>query len=484
MFMCKRIISFLFSALRIPFLLVLIILDLQCGLVFALSINKTGNNTGTVIVKNLNFRSLPDGNSKILGKMNQGTVVKILERKDKWLKIFHNGQTGYISSQASFVRLQSVDATEQVTYKKDVCGQIENYKKKAESIGFEIKKGTLLVDRFSQKENTIINSLNETDEELNNTKQRISALTAGIQIIDKKICANTQKAEKLTQEIETGEQYALKRIVALYKLAYLGRMQVVAFSDSMFDLFQKKRALECILLYDENFLHSLKGKKSNLIQINNSLESQKITKGSIEKEFEKQVQAMIRQRAKRSMLLADIQKKKTFQLAAIESLKTAAKDLDLTIKSLKESFERPAREDLTIPSFESLKGFLNMPVTGKIISFFGPFKNKKFNVVNFQNGVDIKAKRGEPIRAVYNGRILFASWFKGYGNMIIIDHGDNYYTLYAHAEELFTASGNIVEKGEVVATVGDTGSMSGPVLHFEVRHHGKPVDPLKWIKLN
>ena len=123
-----------------------------------------------------------------------------------------------------------------------------------------------------------------------------------------------------------------------------------------------------------------------------------------------------------------------------------------------------------------------MPVKGKIISFFGPFKNKKFNVVNFQSGIKIKADRGEPIRAVSDGHILYASWFKGYGNMIIIDHGNSYYTVYAHAEELFTSKGDRVEAGQVVATVGDSGSMIGPNLHFEIRHHGKPIDPLEWFK--
>ena len=122
-----------------------------------------------------------------------------------------------------------------------------------------------------------------------------------------------------------------------------------------------------------------------------------------------------------------------------------------------------------------------MPVKGKITYFFGPYTNEKFGVVNFRSGVIIKAERGEPIRAVHDGRILYASWLKGYGNMIIIDHGESYYTVYAHAEELFATKGDIIEKGEVVATVGDTGSLIEPGLHFEVRHHGKPVDPLQWI---
>jgi murein hydrolase activator len=78
--------------------------------------------------------------------------------------------------------------------------------------------------------------------------------------------------------------------------------------------------------------------------------------------------------------------------------------------------------------------------------------------------------------------ILYAGWFKGYGKMIIIDHGQHYYTVYAHAEELFKDKGDSVESGEVIATVGDSGSISGPELYFEVRHYGKPVDPLEWIR--
>jgi septal ring factor EnvC (AmiA/AmiB activator) len=122
-----------------------------------------------------------------------------------------------------------------------------------------------------------------------------------------------------------------------------------------------------------------------------------------------------------------------------------------------------------------------MPVKGKITEFFGPYTNTKFNIVNFRSGVTIEAERGEPIHAVYKGVTLYADWFKGYGNMIIVDHGDHYYTLYAHAEELFKKKGDPVDAGEVIATVGDSESLMGPGLHFEVRHHGKPVDPAPWI---
>ena len=123
-----------------------------------------------------------------------------------------------------------------------------------------------------------------------------------------------------------------------------------------------------------------------------------------------------------------------------------------------------------------------MPVSGKVITRFGLFKNTRYNVANFRSGIDIRADRGEPVRAVSSGKILYSSWFKGYGNMLIIDHGDSYYTVYAHAEEIFKKKGESVDIGEVIATVGDSGSMVGPGLYFEVRHHGKPTDPLVWIK--
>jgi septal ring factor EnvC (AmiA/AmiB activator) len=102
--------------------------------------------------------------------------------------------------------------------------------------------------------------------------------------------------------------------------------------------------------------------------------------------------------------------------------------------------------------------------------------------MNFRSGIDIKSERGEPVQAVFAGKVLFADWFKGYGNMLIIDHGNSYCTLYANVEELFKQKGDAVESGEVIATVGDSGSLSGPGLYFEVRHHGKPEDPQLWLK--
>ena len=84
--------------------------------------------------------------------------------------------------------------------------------------------------------------------------------------------------------------------------------------------------------------------------------------------------------------------------------------------------------------------------------------------------------------AVADGAVIYADWFKGYGRLIILDHGGGYFTLYAHAAEIWARSGDSVSRGQVIGKVGDTGSLEGPQLYFELRHKGKPQDPLAWLQ--
>jgi septal ring factor EnvC (AmiA/AmiB activator) len=96
--------------------------------------------------------------------------------------------------------------------------------------------------------------------------------------------------------------------------------------------------------------------------------------------------------------------------------------------------------------------------------------------------VDIEAPQGTDVDAVYAGNVIYTGWFKGYGNLIIVDHGNEYVTLYAHVKEILVKEGDDVRQGERIATVGDTGSLAGPRLYFEVRYQGKPQDPEQWLR--
>jgi septal ring factor EnvC (AmiA/AmiB activator) len=255
-------------------------------------------------------------------------------------------------------------------------------------------------------------------------------------------------------------------------------MNLLASAESVNDFFQRKAILERILNHDENTLRDLNENKAKLSELLNNLDNQKQEKLLLEKACKEQVAIISREKKKRESILSEIRNKKSLTLASIESLKQSERALDKKIKQLsirKKSVQSKKK------SFTSLKGTLKMPVDGEIISSYGIYTDTEFNVKNFQSGIDIQAKKGDPVRAARGGEVVYASWFKGFGNMMILDHGGHCHTVYAHADKLLKSEGDQVKNGEVIATVGATGSLVGPVLHFEVRHHGKPIDPVKWL---
>jgi septal ring factor EnvC (AmiA/AmiB activator) len=358
--------------------------------------------------------------------------------------------------------------------------EIDRLKKKAEVVEKKIDKSQAEVLKYSRKESTIIHSVNKIDFSLNKARRQFSANKSKLSTLEKNISKTTNEYKKLIKKIESTEDYAAKRLVALYKINQMGQLHLLVTADSMHELFRRKMALERILENDEEIRKAFIEDKVRLKKVLNRLNQQQMKKVSLETSINKQIGIMSQKRKNRKKLLKEIRSKKSYELAALDSYKKTSKALDQTIESLSMQLKQGNQDNKS--SFPAFKGLLKMPVRGNIIRFFGTYKNDEFNVTNFSSGIDIRAKRGEPVAAVSDGKIIYSSWFKGYGNMIIIDHGSSYYTLYAHLEEVFRAKGAEIETGEVIATVGDTGSLTGPNLHFEVRHHGKPVDPLKWLK--
>jgi septal ring factor EnvC (AmiA/AmiB activator) len=366
---------------------------------------------------------------------------------------------------------------------QDQKPRVDEFKKKAEDINREIEKGKAKIEKFSHRENDIIYRLNQVDQALNRSRKRIAGLEREIEVLERKITETTAASEKLANQIRANETYVARRLVALYKLNWLGKFHVLASAQSLQELLKRKTALERILAYDEMVIKELMDNRLDLETVRSRLEMHRKEKRRRVVEYQKQTKKIAAERTQRAKLLAQVRKEKSVQLAAVESLKRAARDLDEKIKNLGvESTASIPQEYTATEPFRTYKGLLKMPVKGKIVSLFGKFKNTRYQVMNFRSGIEIQTDRGEPIEAVFAGKILYADWFKGYGNMIIIDHGENYYTVYAHIEEAFKSTGDAVEAGEVIATVGDSGSITGPKLYFEVRHHGKPLDPMQWLE--
>ncbi|MEW5787372.1 MAG: peptidoglycan DD-metalloendopeptidase family protein [Pseudomonadota bacterium] len=141
--------------------------------------------------------------------------------------------------------------------------------------------------------------------------------------------------------------------------------------------------------------------------------------------------------------------------------------------------DRVADASLAGLDFTRLKGRLALPVAGEILHKFG---NSRDGGGPAWKGVFIRARQGQEVRAVGSGEVAFADWLRGFGNLLIIDHGKGYLSLYSNNESLYKQPGEPVRAGDVVAAVGATGGQDEPGLYFELRHQGKPFDPLAWVR--
>jgi len=437
----------------------------------AVSSTQDGKEMGVVVANRLNFRQRPNINSNRLRIIKKNSIVEIIRHQKNWLKIKFEGQVGFISNRKQYVRFLNP--------------RIEDYNNEAKKIKRQIAQSKAEVKAFAKKESELLDDLYEIEHILNIARKRQELFKTDLSTLAEKIKMDEREAVTLKKQIGENEKYANKRLVALYKLSNLGHISMLTSADSVYDFFHRKTALERILEADETILNQLAQSK---MQLQNNLDRQKAQmneKQLLEQNYLDQIDLMAKKRIERTQLIAYIRTKKKMKKSVINNLQQAARSLDRKINALADEIlaEPELTQPITSKKFLDQKGLLMMPVKGKIVSRFGSYKNYKFNVTNFRSGIDIQADKGEPIRAVCDGKVLFANWFKGYGNMVIIDHGDSFYTVYAHIEDIFKSKGDAVETGEVVATVGDSGSLNGPELYFEVRHHGKPIDPLKWLKI-
>jgi septal ring factor EnvC (AmiA/AmiB activator) len=444
--------------------------------VYGLPAAEATEAVGIVTATGLNLREAPQHRAAILLTLRKGDAIRILGETAGWLKVDHEGATGYVKHNPRWVKLLTAESAAQAgAHERSLLARAIA----ALTGKLEGRKAKLADEIRHEKE--VLERLNQINRELNRTTRQVRAQRAALEALSADIQHNRQEIKALEERIGETEAQASRRLVALYKLSWIGQVQFLLNAASISEFFERKRALNNILAHDDKVFSSLLRDYERLTALTGRLEARKAEKQHKTEALKEQLEDLEATKNHRMRLLAEIRSQKSLELAAIESLKASAAALDSTVQALLRQPHPPQAEILKGDGFASFKGLLKMPVEGKIVKFFGPYKNPGFDGMNFRSGIEIQAQRGEPIRSVGAGRVLFASWFKGFGNMMIIDHGNNYCTVYAHAEELFKQTGDAVLAQEVIATVGDTGLSPQPGLYFEVRHQGKPMNPAAWI---
>ena len=211
---------------------------------------------------------------------------------------------------------------------------------------------------------------------------------------------------------------------------------------------------------------------------------------NLKRDKQTQITSYRNMRINREKELNRIRNDKNALTSYVSEKEEGIQQLEKIIKRVLEDkarFERELRirqqqETLKTKSFKALKGQLPWPADGRIISKFGRQWNSKLKTTTENPGIDIKGKPGSSIRTVLGGVVTTITYIRGYGTTIIVDHGGGFYTVYSHVTNIQTNVDSQVRNGDVIAYMGDSGSINGSKLHFEIWGKGQKLDPEKWLR--
>jgi septal ring factor EnvC (AmiA/AmiB activator) len=363
----------------------------------------------------------------------------------------------------------------QVIYGADRGKELEGIKRK-------IKREKQGITKVKEKEGSVLQSLEKIEKRLEGQISRLKKINVSLKAISMDLQKTEREEELLSLSLRVRRRLFKKRARALYKWQRGGSPFILLNGGgSITELMRRKRYLELMLAKDRELvddLHSESAKqkslKKALVGKRKNLDEQKSAllkvKGSIRQE-----------RKKKRQILARLKRKKKARTRVLKELEQAAHRLQNMMNEItRKPTVKPVRA-YPGKGFAAVKGKLPFPVRGKVVGGFGKTSHPEFPAEVFRKGIDIKAPLGEEIKAVETGRVIFSGRFSGYGKMIIIDHGERYYTVYAHLYEILKKSGENAQKGEAIALVGDSGSLQGSRLYFEIRKDGQPLDPLRWL---
>jgi septal ring factor EnvC (AmiA/AmiB activator) len=324
----------------------------------------------------------------------------------------------------------------------------------------------------------------QLQEDLERIERRLGRTSAELRTLKGKLRRQGEKLAKLEArrdrlEATLGDQrgYLARQVRAAYAM---GRQEYVKILLNQED----PAALGRVLAYYDY----LNRARSHRIQdILDTLEELDSVKRRIARETERltvlrasrkaQLTELEHSRAARTELMARLERQLSSKGARLEGLLADEKELQQLLEALAHALtdipDKPGR------TFAELRGKLQWPTRGSRLASFGtPRASGKVH----WRGVLIRAAEGQPVRAVSHGRVAFADWLRGYGLLVIIDHGDGYMSLYGHNQTLYKETGDWVEADEVIATVGNTGGQDQTALYFEIRHNGQPTDPAQWCR--
>ena len=371
------------------------------------------------------------------------------------------------------------DYDEELKYQNDAINALKT----------EINQLRLKIKTAESRERSASTRISSLDEEISLTAKLIRSLKSEEEKTRKRILQLKSDILKNENELESLRARYKKRVVNSYRKGRLTDLEKVFSSTTWRQAIYRTQYLKIISDIEKKLTNQI---ERLLIQISQQkLELEAVLRNNLKlvRDKQQQISSYRDMRIDREKELNRIRNDKKALSNYIEEKEAGVIQLESIIKKVLEDkarFERELRirkqqEALKTKSFKALKGQLPWPAEGRIIAKFGRQWNSKLKTTTENPGIDIKGQPGSAIRTVLGGVVTTITYIRGYGTTIIVDHGGGFYTVYSHVTNIQTVVDGQVQNGDVIAYMGDSGSINGSKLHFEIWGKGQKLDPEKWL---
>jgi septal ring factor EnvC (AmiA/AmiB activator) len=366
--------------------------------------------------------------------------------------------------------------------------EIEASRKKLEELRKEAESMRRRARDYQKREQDVFGQLEKAEEALEASRRYLKGLEEREAIVGDEI-RRTDKRLGATHARLEGQREALrKRIRYGYTHGRARSLEILLSAESFPELLERTAFLSRFVQQDRemvgDILRDEAAVRDDLGRLRRKREE--IDRLQLDKEAERVQHEELRE--KQAGELAKVRTERTRNEQAATALERSAEQMKSILAELerkrKEALARqnPLLAELDRNDFGANRGRLPWPVKGNVVGLFGRHVHPKYNTVTMNNGIDIAAPHGTPVAAVGDGVVELVRWLDGYGQSVILNHGKGFYSVYAHLSAVRVAVGERVVPGQAVGNVGDTGSLKGTVLHFEIRQGSGAEDPAKWLR--
>ncbi len=289
----------------------------------------------------------------------------------------------------------------------------------------------------------------------------------------------------LEAEVARTQELLRRRAIALYKAGEAGPLALVFSPGTLRDRLTRIRILQRLFDQDGALLERARQERATLESARVAAAHARQARDAARASLSARRGELETERREKRGLLATVRRDRARERALLNELEAAARALERTLAEITRTPSAAPLLPAPAPAlaFRAQRGRLAPPVPGKLLRGFGKVIDAEYRTETFQKGVDFQVEVGEPVYAIAAGEVRFADWFRGYGRMLILDHGDGYFTVTGHLDAIDVAVGQRVAGGDRLGAAGETGSLSGPRLYFEIRHGAYAVDPAEWLEL-